>query len=44
MDDALSECNFFTPSWIDSTSLGVFDGEEQAAVIPSLVETSDSEA
>ena len=44
MEDALSEINFFTPSYIYSISLGIFDDDEQAALIPSLVETADSDA
>ena len=35
---------FLSPSYIDSVFLDLLYDEEQAAVIPELVETSDSEA
>ena len=40
MYDTLSERNFFTTSCIYSILLSLLDDDEQAAVIPELVETA----
>ena len=44
MLETLCEWDFFTNSCIYSIWLGLFDDDEQAALIPELVETAHSEA
>ena len=44
MEYALSERKLFTPSFINSISLGLFNYTIQATVITELLETADSEA
>ena len=44
MLETLSEWDSFTNSCIYSILLGLFDDDEQAALIPELVETAHSEA
>ena len=44
MGDALYERKLFTPYCIDSIYLGVLYDEEQALVIPALLEAADSYA